>query len=147
MRRINPINALFPKIRQRILAATYGQPERWWFLSEIAFFIATTPSSVQRELKSLATSGILRTKRDGNRLYFRAETDSPVFEPLQKLIEQTLGIPEGLKTALEPLAEKIDFALIYGSVARQEEHTLSDVDLMVIGEVGLSDLSRVLRPL
>src|SRR5438552_4411629 len=139
MRKASPIDALFPRIRQRILAAAYGQPERWWFLSELASFIATTPSSLQRELKSLAASGIIRAKRDGNRIYFKAETDSPVFEPLRRLIEQTLGITEALKAALKPLADKIAFAFIYGAVARREEHALSDVDLMVVGEIGLSD--------
>src|SRR5437764_6537469 len=147
MRRINPINALFPRVRQRILAATYGQPERWWFLSELAFFIASRPSSLQQELKSLSTSGLLRTKRDGNRIYFKAETDSPVFEPLRKLIEQTLGITEDLRESLLPLADKIAIAFIFGSVARAEEHTLSDVDLMIVGETGLSDLSSVMRSL
>jgi DNA-binding MarR family transcriptional regulator len=75
MRKKNPIDALFPKIRQNILAAAYGQPEKWWFMSELAAFIQTTPSSLQRELASLVESGILRQKRDGNRLYVQAETD------------------------------------------------------------------------
>ena len=68
MRKRNPIDALFPKIRQSILAATYTQPERWWFMSELASFIKTTPSSLQRELGALIKSGILRSRRDGNRL-------------------------------------------------------------------------------
>lgn len=144
MRKRNPIDALFPKIRQNILAATYTQPEKWWFMSELAAFIQTTPSSLQRELGSLVESGILRQRRDGNRLYVQAETDSPIFAPLRELVTQTLGIPEKLKDALLPLAKKINSAFIYGSVARREEHSLSDVDLMVIGSVGLADLSPVL---
>jgi uncharacterized protein len=147
MRITNPIHSLFPPVRQAILAATYGQPERWWFLSELASSVGKTPSSLQRELKSLATSGILRTRRDGNRLYFQAETNSPYYGPLRDLIEQTLGVAEGLREALKPLSVRISFAFIYGSVARKTEHTLSDVDLMVIGSVGLSDISGVLRPL
>lgn len=147
MRITNPIHSLFPPVRQGILAATYGQPERWWFLSELATSVGKTPSSLQRELKSLATSGILRTRRDGNRHYFQAETNSPIFGPLRDLIEQTLGVTEGLREALKPLTGRISFAFIYGSVARKTEHTLSDVDLMVIGHVGLSDLSAILRPL
>ena len=79
------------------------------------------------------------------RLYFQAETDSPIFAPLRELITQTLGITEKLKESLLPLAEKIRCAFIYGSVARAEEHALSDVDLMVIGSVGLADLSTILR--
>jgi predicted nucleotidyltransferase len=147
MRRSNPASSLFPPIRQDILAATYGQPDRWWFLSELAAFAGKTPSSLQRELRSLATSGILRTKRDGNRLYFQAEADSPIFRPLRELIEQTVGVVGRLKEALTQLKDKIDVAFIYGSVARGDEHALSDIDLMIVGPAGLSDLSAVLRPL
>ncbi len=50
MRKKNPIDALFPKVRQNILAATYTQPEKWWFMSELASFIKTTPSSLQGNL-------------------------------------------------------------------------------------------------
>ena len=34
---------------------------------------------------------------------------------------------------------------MYGSVARTEEHALSDVDVMVIGSVGVADLAPALR--
>jgi predicted nucleotidyltransferase len=34
---------------------------------------------------------------------------------------------------------------VYGSVAQTEEHALSDVDLMIIGDVGVSDLAPALR--
>lgn len=147
MRKKNPINALFPKIRQSILAATYTQPQKWWFMSELASFIETTPSSLQRELNTLVESGILRSRRDGNRLYFQAETDSPIFAPLRDLLVQTLGVTENIKEALSSFKEKINFAFIYGSVARKEENTQSDVDLMVIGSSGLAEISPILRDL
>src|SRR5258708_22660380 len=77
MRKKNPSDALFPRIRQKILGATYGQPERWWFMSELADHINTTPSSLQRELSSLIESGILRRRNDCNRLYFKSGKESP----------------------------------------------------------------------
>jgi predicted nucleotidyltransferase len=147
MRKKNPADALFPKIRQNILAATYFQPKKWWFMSELAAFIKTAPSSLQRELDSLTSSGILRSRRDGNRLYFQAETDSPIFASLSELITQTVGVTEKLKESLSPLSENICCAFIHGSVARGEEHALSDVDLMIIGSVGLANVSPVLREL
>ena len=116
-------------------------------MSELASFIKTTPSSLQRELNTLVESGILRSRRDGNRLYLQAETDSPIFAPLRDLIFQTMGVTTGLKEALLSLSEKIDFAFIYGSVARQEENTRSDVDLMITGSIGLAEISPILRDL
>jgi predicted nucleotidyltransferase len=45
---------------------------------------------------------------------------------------------------LRPFGDKIACAFVYGSVARREERVTSDVDLMVIGDVGLADLSAAL---
>lgn len=145
MRKSNFIEALFPKIRRGILATTYNQPERWWYLSEIAERLETTPSSLQRELKTLSKNGILRTKRESNRLYYQAETNSPVFLPLQELMKQTLGIIPALEESILQFADKIEFAFIYGSVATGTEHTLSDVDLIIIGEIGLADIASAVR--
>lgn len=147
MRKSDLLKALFPKIRQGILATTYLQPDQWWYLSEIAEKIGTTPSSLQREIESLSQNGLLRTKREGNRLYFQAESDSPIFKPLQELMRQTLGIIPALEDAFTQFADNIDFAIVYGSIARGEEHSLSDVDLLIIGEIGLADLASILRDL
>jgi len=40
---------------------------------------------------------------------------------------------------------RIAFAFIYGSVARAEELATSDVDLMVVGDVGVGELALPLR--
>jgi predicted nucleotidyltransferase len=147
MRKAGPIDSLLTPVKQDILGLTYGQSDRWWYLSELAASVGRTPSSLQRDLKMLAKSGILRSKREGARMYFQAETRSPLFEPLRLLIERTLGVVENLKDAIEPLATQIDVAFVYGSVARGDDNTRSDVDLLVVGDIGLSDLARVLRPL
>jgi predicted nucleotidyltransferase len=147
MRKKRPVDALFPKTRRGILAATYGQPQRWWYLSELAQQLNTTPSSLQRELQSLVSICILRQRRDGRRTYFQAETESPIFDELCGIITKTLGIAEALRDALSKFGDSVACAFLYGSVARRQEHALSDVDLMVIGSVGLSELSPPLRAL
>ncbi len=147
MRKLNLADVLFPKTRQGILAATYGQPERWWYLSELAALMRTSPSSLQRELESLSNAGILRKKRDGNRIYFQAESDSPIFDSLYELVNRALGVVPALSKAISPFANKIVCAFVYGSVARGDEHALSDVDLLVVGSIGLSELAPVLREL
>jgi uncharacterized protein len=139
------LDSLFPSVRQGILAATLGQPEKWWYLSELANFLHTRPSSLQRELSSLEKSGILQQRKDGRRTYFKAETRSPIFRELRSIFEKTVGLVASLRVALAPFANKIACAFVYGSVARRQEHATSDVDLMVIGTVGLGDLAPSLR--
>lgn len=70
---------------------------------------------------------------------------SPIFRDLRGVFEKTVGLVPTLRMALRPLDNRIACAFIYGSVARQGEHATSDVDLMIVGDVGLSDLAPALR--
>jgi len=145
MRNSFVLSALFPQVRQGVLAATLTQPDKWWYLSELADRLNTSPSSLQRELSSLVASGILVHRREGRRAYFKAETKSPVFRDLQQLFQKTAGLAPTMEQTLRPFRAKILCAFVYGSVARRREHATSDVDLMVIGRTGLSDLSPAVR--
>jgi predicted nucleotidyltransferase len=136
---------LFPTMRGDVLAATLNQPDKWWYLSELAQFLNTRPSSLQRELKALVEGGILLQRREGTRMYFKAETRSPLFPELRSLVEKTVGVVPTLQDVLAPFQAEMDWVFVYGSTARGEEHTLSDVDLMVIGSVGLAELTPALR--
>jgi predicted nucleotidyltransferase len=128
-----------------VLAVTFARPDKWWYLSELADRLNTRPSSLQRELSALVASGILAHRRDGKRTYVKAQTESPVFRELRQLFEKTAGLLPVLERMLQPLGDNIQCAFVYGSVARSTKHSMSDVDLMVIGEAGLADLSPMLR--
>lgn len=145
MRKTRALAALFPNIRKRLLSAVFTQPEKWWYLSELAEHLHTSPSSLQRELASLVASGILQQRREGTRTYFKAETRSPLFQELRSLFEKTVGLIPTLGQALEPFEDRIACAFVYGSIARGKETAVSDVDAMVIGLVGLADLAPALR--
>jgi predicted nucleotidyltransferase len=145
MRNMPALDSLFPEVRQGILAATLTRPDKWWYLSELAGALRTRPSSLQRELSALVRSGILDQRRDGRRVYFKAETRSPVFVDLRNIFEKTAGLIPILRNMLLPFGSAIVIAFIYGSVARKEDRATSDVDLMVIGNVGLAQLSPGLR--
>jgi predicted nucleotidyltransferase len=146
MRKVAPaLDSLFPGVRQGLLAATLTRPEKWWYLSELAGFLHTRPSSLQRELTSLEQSGILQQRKDGRRTYYKAETRSPIFRELQGIFEKTVGLIPTLRIALRHFEKKIACAFVYGKIAHREEHATSDVDLMIIGSVGLADLAPILR--
>src|SRR6266702_3772139 len=145
MRKSKAIDALFPRTRQAILTATLLHPDRWWYLSDLAKHLSVRPSSLQRELAALTNAEILYRRRDGNRVYFQANPDCPFLPELQGLLVKTAGMVDVLRETLAPFAKRIDWAFIYGSVARAEELAASDVDLMIIGKVGLAALSQALR--
>ena len=145
MRRSLILDALFPAVRQNILEATVLSPEKSWFLSELAEHLGTSPSSLQRELEALTKSGILQRKQDGRRTYYRAETTSPVFAELRALFAKTAGIVAVLTSELAQFGDMIKWAALYGSVARGDERGQSDIDLLVVGPIGMKDLLPALR--
>ena len=145
MRRSKAIDALLPRTRQAILAATLLHPDRWWYLSDLARHLGVRPSSLQRELATLVDAGILRQRRDGNRNYFQPNPDCPFLGELQGLMMKTVGFVDVLREVLEPFTKRIDWAFVYGSMARSEELASSDVDLMIVGRVGLADIALALR--
>ena len=146
--RTSPIlDALFPAVRQRLLAATLLQPDKWWYLTELAAHLGTAPSSLQRELESLTRSGLLERKQDGRRTYYKANTGSPAFNDLERLFAKTAGLVPALRAELEPFGRAITWAFLYGSVARGEEAAHSDVDVMAVGSVGSAELVPALKRL
>lgn len=147
MRTSVALDALFPTVRAGVLSATLLQPERWWFLTELAGHLGLTPSSLQRELESLVRAGLLLRRRDGRRTYFKANIDSPIFPELRGMIDKTTGIVPALLGAVKRFGNRIELAMLYGSVARGAEHAESDVDLMVVGTLGQIDLLPTLHKL
>ena len=145
MRNSPILEALFPDVRARILAALLLPPEKRWFLTGLAQHLGTQPSSLQREVEALSRAGLLEQTKDGRRVYFQADMASPVFSDLKGLLEKTAGLVPILREEVEAFGERIQLAFLYGSMARSEESSESDIDLMIVGDVGLSDLVPSLR--
>jgi predicted nucleotidyltransferase len=131
---ITPSRALFPKVRQRVLAVLFGHAERSFYNSEIVRLVGSGTGAVDRELSRLERSGLVATERIGNQKHYRANRDSPVFAELRGLIVKTAGVSEPLRECLAPYADKIKAAFVYGSVAKGTDTAQSDIDLIVIGD-------------
>jgi uncharacterized protein len=99
-------------------------------------------STLRQELRKLVRLDLVQSRRDSNRVYYRAKTESPLYPEIRNLVLKTSGLSDVLKSALKD--KRIHVAFVFGSIARGEEKAGSDVDLMVIGQLGLRDLSRLL---
>lgn len=103
-------------------------------------------ATVRQELKKLTRLGVVEARRDGNRTYYRANDAHPLYPDIRNLVLKTSGLTDVLREALGE-AEDIELAFVFGSVAGDNAKAHSDVDLMVIGTIGLRQLSRHLSGL
>jgi uncharacterized protein len=131
---------LFGQTRGRILALLYSMPDQSFFTRQIARQVGTSVGTVQRELETLSQVGLIERSSTGMQVFYQANRVHPAYAELHSLIAKTTGIFHILRSVLAPLARKIAFAFVYGSMARGDESAGSDVDLMVIGNVSLDEL-------
>jgi len=99
-------------------------------------------STLRQELRKLTRLDLVQSRRDSNRVYYRPKTENPLYPEIRNLVLKTLGLADVLKSALGD--KRIRVAFVFGSIASGEEKAGSDVDLMVIGHLGLRDLSGLL---
>lgn len=112
----------------------FGQPGRRFQSGELIRLARSGTGAVHRLLTRLAQAGLITVARVGNQKHYQANPASPLFTELAGLIRKTVGLAVPLQEALAPMAQRIDAAFVYGSVARGEEHAASDIDLMVIAQ-------------
>lgn len=127
-------DALFTPVQQRVLGWLFGQPERRFQSGELIRLAKSGTGAVHRLLTKLAQTGLVTVAHVGNQKHYQANPASPVFAELAGLIRKSVGLAFPLQQALAPLVDKISLAFVYGSVARGEEHAVSDIDLMVVAE-------------
>lgn len=143
---ISMVDALFSKTQKRVLALLYGQPEKSFYTNEIIKKSGVGSGAVQRELVSLVRSGLATVSKIGSQNHYQANPEAPIYAELHGIIRKTVGLLEPVRQALEPLAEQIEFAFIFGSVAKQEDSAFSDIDLMVISEsIGYAEVFSALE--
>ena len=99
---------------------------------------------VQRALKRIEEAGLITKERVGNRIYYKANRMHPAFEDIKRALFKTVIIGDALKKKLDFLKSKILYCFIYGSTARAEERSSSDIDLFLIGNLGLRDVASML---
>ena len=139
-------DALFPKVRQRVLAVLFGTPDRSFYANEVIALAQSGKGAVQRELAGLSEAGLLTVSRQGNQKHYQANAAAPVFAELRGLVLKTMGLADVLRAALAPLGNEISIAFVFGSIAKQTDTAQSDVDLLVVSDsLGYADLFAALE--
>ena len=130
---------LSSRVRAEIFRLLFGLNEKELHMREMERQAALSLGTIRQDLQKLVKLDLVKARRDGNRLYYRANIDHPLFPEIRNLVLKTAGLVEVIKSALD--REGIEVAFIFGSLARSKERAESDVDLMVIGTIGLRSLS------
>ncbi len=122
------------KAKRSVLRLILMNPDRTFYIREIARLTGEPLNAVRRELGYLEKAELVKSHREGTLKHYSVNKEFPFYTELKKIIYATVGLGDYL-TAKLPNPEQIELAFIYGSVARGEETANSDIDLFVVGDI------------
>jgi uncharacterized protein len=133
------------RVRAEIFRLLFGLRGGEMHLRELQRQSGLSIGTVRQDVEKLAKLGIVTARRDGNRLYYAANEKHPLGPDIRQLVLKTVGLADALRAALN--ADGIRCAFVFGSVANGTAGAESDIDLMLIGSIGLRKLSGLLSGL
>lgn len=122
------------KNRAALLRLFYTNPDQSYYMQEIGRILGKKPGYFQRTLNNMVDEQILVSEPKANARYFRANKDYPLYEELKSIVFKTVGVLGSIREVLQNVGG-IQYCFIYGSFARNEQTSVSDIDLMIIGDV------------
>ena len=137
---------LFPEYRRRVLGLLLLRPDEALHGREIARRTGLPAGTITRELGKLAQAGLLKREKRGNQQIYSADTSAPIFSELASILRKTSGLADVLAQALTPAANQLQVAFVFGSVAQRRETGGSDIDVMLIGDLGFRQAVELLHP-
>ena len=115
----------------RIKNFIFKKPEKWAHIRETARQIKISPETVRKVIMSLKREGIVESRKEGNMLQFRANLESEKYKREKMLYNlreiHYSGIVDFLNDFYSPQA-----IVLFGSYARGEDTSSSDIDIGVI---------------
>jgi predicted nucleotidyltransferase len=131
------------RVRVKVLTHLFSHPDQPFYARSLAREISEHYNGVWQELNNLQRIGLLVSEQDGNVKHYRLNPDFPIHNELKRIILKTSGLGQAIREGVSGLGT-VEWAFIYGSVAAGEEDLLSDIDLMLIGELDLMALAEVI---
>lgn len=134
------------KLRQRLLSLYFTNPDKRFYLRELERTLNSPVANIRRELVKLEKLGLFLIENKGNLVYYYLNQAYPLYPELKGIILKTSGVPITIKTLLGKI-KGIKQAFIYGSFAKNEQKSTSDIDILIIGTVNENKLVAACRKL
>lgn len=128
----------------KILSIFLSQPDEEFYQASLTKTTGCALIQVQRALKRLEDTELINKTKSGHRFYYKANKKHPAFEDIKRAFYKTILFGDLLKKALTTIKRKIQFGFIYGSLASGKESSSSDIDLFIIGDLGIRDIATIL---
>ncbi len=131
------------RVRIQLLSHFLLHPEARDHIRALASETDAQYSAVWKELNNLEGAGLLQSESVGGRKIFTLNSQFPIIPELRNILLKTVGAGDLVRESLEDL-EGIEVAFIFGSFANGEPDVSSDLDIMLIGDLDVAQVTPVI---
>jgi DNA-binding transcriptional ArsR family regulator len=136
---------LISKTRLKIITTLFSNPKEIYYVRQLVRLVEEEINSVRRELSNLKKAGIVESEWRGNRLYYWANKQSPIFYDLLILANKNSGLGLKLQHKNENL-NPIKLVLYNYKFAVGEKRNQDSVDLIIVGDLfSIKEVSRLIK--
>ncbi len=132
------------KTRASILRHFFFNVKEKYYLRQLERILNIPVANIRRELIFLEKNGLFEKEKKGKEVYYFLNENMPIFKEIKQIISKTIGVESILKKSIEKI-KGISISFIYGSMARGDEDSLSDLDIFIVGEINEDNLLKVVR--
>jgi hypothetical protein len=119
------------KTRIKLLLKFFLNSNSRSYLRNLETEFGESTNSIRLELNKFERSGLLKSEADGNRKYFRANTDHPLFKDIHNILLKQIGFDKIIERVIEKLGN-LDEAYVAGDFARGIDN--GSIDLIFVGD-------------
>jgi predicted nucleotidyltransferase len=131
---------MISRVRVKLFMIFFQDPNEMYYVRQLTRMTGEEINAVRRELNNMDKYGIIKREKRGNRLYYFVDKSYDFFEDLLGLVAKTVGLGKSLRDNKKKLG-RVKFAMLSGKYVRRMERQSGDVDLLVVGEVVMPELS------
>jgi len=141
----NSLKHLFvSQTRLKLINALFYRPGEIYYVRQLVRLVDEEINSVRRELDNLKKSGIVASESRGNRLYYWADKQSPLFSNLLIIANQSSGLGLKLQNKNETLGT-IKLVFYNYKFMTDDKRNPDDIDLIIVGDVSLREIEGFIK--
>ncbi|MFH1061553.1 MAG: nucleotidyltransferase domain-containing protein [Candidatus Omnitrophota bacterium] len=133
-------------ITKALLNYFFINPEEELYINEIVVKLSLDKRNLVKKLKELELLGVIKSRKHGNLKLYSINKKYALYNEVKQVVIKTFGF----KDALIRIAKKIqgiEAVYIYGSYAKNNMDTNSDIDILVIGNFSIFEFQKQINAL
>ncbi len=117
-------------------------PEQEVYIRKLASEFGISSNLASEEFHSLSKAGYLLSRKDGRQIFYRANTEHPLFPEIHSMVRKAIGVNHIEEVILKKLGN-IESAFVVDDYAEGKDTGI--IDLVIVGDVNKENLNDLVR--